>query len=816
MSAGDAAIGDHTQDGHIQGGPRIGRVLQDSTLYLLGNIASRAVGFLAIPFYSRFLSTTQYGVLELIELSTQVVAISFGLQSIGMALTRLFHEQTTLAGERQVVSTALIASTVISAVVMLVMVAASGLLSRAVFHSAGMTSLLQAAFVAMFFANMAEVALVYERIRGRAKFFLVYSMVTLAATLALNIYFIGVAGYGVWGFVCSKLVVTTAAAIYLLWRVGADAGWAWQQRYIPEFIRFGAPLILSSVSFFAIHFSDRFFLSASVGLADLGRYALAYRFAFLVSILVGDSFTKSWSVSFYRYAGRDGWQRQFAHVAAYLMFVLCLTALAISILGPELLAVMVPPSFYPPFLLLPMLVVSYVFRELGDFFRDLLLINKRSVRVGQIAFGGAVLNSGCNLLLIPAYGLYGAGLATMVTWMAYSGVCWAIANREHHVPVRGAAFAGILALMGLVYAAAAALRLPNHWLQVALDLAWVGLFAVLCLGFYFSGAERRQIRAAAARVLSHLWRLGDRARPPGATMNDTQILTPMPPMTGRWRDSPGRRLAIAVAYPVFRLLNRPSLAWFAHGLYDFALRCNGIAINFHGRHGLTVGEERFAAAWLRPGASGAQLTPGTPGVLLDVGANHGAYTLYLRRLVPTARIYAFEPHPKTFTILQGRLGADADVTLLPLAVSDSPGAMRLYDFADDDGSTQASLDEGAVRLFTGAVRSHDVTVTTIDAVMAEFAIERIRLLKIDTEGFDLAVLRGAKQALAARTIDAIQFEFIPANIARHVTMRDFFEVLQGYRIFRLCMNGGLTPLDPYDVKRCEIYVTHNLIALPRQ
>ena len=64
-------------------------------------------------------------------------------------------------------------------------------------------------------------------------------------------------------------------------------------------------------------------------------------------------------------------------------------------------------------------------------------------------------------------------------------------------------------------------------------------------------------------------------------------------------------------------------------------------------------------------------------------------------------------------------------------------------------------------------------------------------------------------------IRAIQFEFIPADIALHVSMRDFFEVLDGFRLHRLCLNGTLMPLARYDVKRCEIYVTQNIVALPR-
>jgi hypothetical protein len=78
------------------------------------------------------------------------------------------------------------------------------------------------------------------------------------------------------------------------------------------------------------------------------------------------------------------------------------------------------------------------------------------------------------------------------------------------------------------------------------------------------------------------------------------------------------------------------------------------------------------------------------------------------------------------------------------------------------------------------------------------------------------VLRGARQAIADRRIKMIQFEFIAANIATGVSMRGFFDVLAGYDLYRLCLNGTLAPLGRYDVKRHEIYVTHNLVAILRE
>ncbi len=478
------------------------RVFQHSALYAFGNVAGRVVGFLAIPFYSRFLSPAQYGLIELIELSTQTIAIAFGLQAIGTVLTRLYHDQASPEAERSVASTALIATAVLSACVTVASVAASGAISRAVFHTDAWATLLQAAFLAMFFASTVEVVLVYERMRGHARFYLAYSLITLGLNLGLNILFIGGLGAGVWGFVSGKLITSVGGAGFLAWRLRRDVGWHWRGAFVPEFVRFGAPLILSGLSYFAIHFSDRFFLTSAVSLAELGRYALAYRFALMVNGLVGDSFAKSWTVSLYRHTSDPGWREQFARIAAFFTFAVALAGFAIAVFGPELLRVMVPASFFPPALLLPILVLAYVVRDVADFFRSLLLINKRSVRVGKIALAAAVLNLLANMLLIPAYGTYGAAWATLLTWSTYLIVCWIAADREHRLPVDVAAYARLLALAVAAYAAAATIRADGFALQAALDGAWIALFAAAAAAVFLSASDRQAILRQMASAMA--------------------------------------------------------------------------------------------------------------------------------------------------------------------------------------------------------------------------------------------------------------------------------------------------------------------------
>jgi FkbM family methyltransferase len=270
----------------------------------------------------------------------------------------------------------------------------------------------------------------------------------------------------------------------------------------------------------------------------------------------------------------------------------------------------------------------------------------------------------------------------------------------------------------------------------------------------------------------------------------------------RYRDTGAKRLLAALAMPIFWCLNRPIFRRYNEACFNIALRLNGFAIGFRGRYGLTYPEEAFLQQFLPKVKSG---------VILDVGANHGTYSRFVSRLRPDLELLAFEPHPRSFSLLQQNTSRQ-NVSLFNLALSDQSGPMRIFDFASEDGSTQASLSKEAVQFFEADTVEYEINCTTLDEFCEMQRIGHIAFLKIDTEGFDIKVLRGARQMLSRGHIDVIQFEFIPACIVLRVSMRDFFEILEGYKLYRLCVGGALMPLT-YNVKMCEIYVVQNIIAI---
>ena len=139
-------------------------------------------------------------------------------------------------------------------------------------------------------------------------------------------------------------------------------------------------------------------------------------------------------------------------------------------------------------------------------------------------------------------------------------------------------------------------------------------------------------------------------------------------------------------------------------------------------------------------------------VVFDVGAHRGETVAAFELCFPSAHIFAFEPVRANFEALQA-CARPSRVTCLHTALGD-----RIEDATivlQEDSQTH-SLNQRAEAGRAGSTET--VRVTTLDAVCAERGIERIDFLKIDTEGYELAVLAGGSDLLRKGAIGAVLVE----------------------------------------------------------
>lgn len=204
-----------------------------------------------------------------------------------------------------------------------------------------------------------------------------------------------------------------------------------------------------------------------------------------------------------------------------------------------------------------------------------------------------------------------------------------------------------------------------------------------------------------------------------------------------------------------------------------------------------------------------------PAMLFDVGANVGEFTLEILEAFSKQKfqLYAFEPSPIAGEALRKRVGSPANFQLVAKALSDKDGEAEL--FFPNEGSALASLykrDLSHVNQVFG--KKEKVAITSVDNFCEANNINYIHFLKIDVEGHELAVLRGAKSMMDRDAIEVIQFEFGGASLDSKSHFKDFFQLLSPkYKLHRI-LPHGLREIPVYS-ERFEIFWTANYLAIRR-
>ena len=149
--------------------------------------------------------------------------------------------------------------------------------------------------------------------------------------------------------------------------------------------------------------------------------------------------------------------------------------------------------------------------------------------------------------------------------------------------------------------------------------------------------------------------------------------------------------------------------------------------------------------------------------VFDVGANVGELTLLFSRFVEGGGVHAFEASADVYKKLELVCAAAGkrNVVLNHLALSDKSGSIRLhvYDDAYSSFNSQAARPLKNYGLDLEPIGVEEMPATTVDDYCAGKKIERIDLLKIDVEGAELQVMRGARRMLKSKRIRCLTFEF---------------------------------------------------------
>lgn len=408
-----------TADTSPQIDPSLRRVGRDTLLYGLGQVATRVASLLMLPVYTRLLTPDDYGLLQLLDMTVDVVAI---LVSAGTTagVMRFYFKATSDVERRRLLASAWVLQVGLNALGSALLIAAATPIWRQFLDGRYDPSLVYLAAVNFTLAAAFHVPLLVMQLHGRAALLVAATLARLALQLGLNLVLLIGFAQGPRGILLSNLVATLlvggAASTWMFRR----CGWRLSRAAMRDLRRFGLPYQLATAGTFILTFGDRVFLERFRDLAEVGLYSLAYSFGFLlIGVTYGPYFT-AWTPVRHAQAAlptaeRDGLYNRGLHFMSLLTIG---GAAGLALFAPAVLRVMSSPAFHSAAALVPLVLVATIFQAWSDVARFNIDMSEQTLHATRATWIATVLILVLYAALIPPFGAVGAAAATAIAFLA--------------------------------------------------------------------------------------------------------------------------------------------------------------------------------------------------------------------------------------------------------------------------------------------------------------------------------------------------------------------------------------------------------------
>lgn len=392
-------------------------ILKDTSIYAIGDMLTKGIGFFAILFYTHYLSQSEIGTYGYILVLVGFVN-TFLILGADNAYARYFFEFKT-HHERQVLTTTLFlwfGVWFVTAIILPVLY--SEQISKLLLKTDSYSFAFMMAFLSLplrLFSSMSNQAL---RNEFKTKQFVLYNFFTAIITVGSAFLLLNYSSYGVSsifiGMIMGDIIMLPFRFYAIKELLIAEVDFS----IIKKILVYGVPFVPASVAYWIFSSADRIMLEHMSGLESVGIYTVAVSLSVIMSLVAG-AIGQAWSphaIKAYEENPEDA-------KILYIKFLNVLIAIGLfiilcaSLVGKELIELFFSPNYNHVFYPLLFLLIGIGFQITTQVTAVGISIAKKTIYVLYITFFVAVVNIGLNYFLIPYFQETGASIATAFAYM---------------------------------------------------------------------------------------------------------------------------------------------------------------------------------------------------------------------------------------------------------------------------------------------------------------------------------------------------------------------------------------------------------------
>jgi O-antigen/teichoic acid export membrane protein len=407
------------------------KLLNSAAAYTIANVINSAIPFFLLPVLTRVLSPAEYGMVTMFTTVMSVLSAFTGLSVHGAVSVRYFDKKTD---HPLFVGTCLALLAGSTVLVLIAMLFFATYLER--FTQVPKLWLILAVLgSSMYF--VIQVRLVIWQVQGQPARFGVFQIAQTTLNLALSLGLILMLGMGWEGRLIGLMFALVFFGIVALvsLRHSRLIEWKFSSAYAREALRFGVPLIPHTIGGILIALSDKFVITAKLGLSVTGTYAVGAQLGMVVGV-IASSFVQAYSPHLYKQLGENepGIGQRLVKLSFVIFLGFILLAITYSAILPYIYSLFIGANFQNSMNIAILLAFGNAIEGMYFTIAGFLFFMEKTAALAKLTIVCGIFNLPLTYLLVSQAGIIGAAWSFVLVQGAFFIGAWYLAQRYYPLP----------------------------------------------------------------------------------------------------------------------------------------------------------------------------------------------------------------------------------------------------------------------------------------------------------------------------------------------------------------------------------------------
>jgi O-antigen/teichoic acid export membrane protein len=462
-------------------------MIKPTIIYGMASMLPALLGFVLLPFYSKHLSTTEFGIIAAMGVMSSVISV-FSNLALDRAAFRFYFDSSDEAQRKKVLSTFFWGSIGIAVIFFAILVVSRPLLTRA-YPEIGFYPYYFLTIVTISLSVCEGFVMGYFRISEKPREYLLMIFFTVCLQGGLIYYFVLVRNEGALGQIHALLFTALALVPIYLTIAIRKFSLAFDLELFKQGISFSWPFIPTLLIAWILNWSDSVFIANYCSMGEVGLYSMAYKISTVFFIVTG-AFAVAYQPVFFRKANQvdqESAKRNIYSIIHVASRAFILMAFLLALFSEDIVRLLLDDKYQDIYLLIRVILLSHILAAIMGISSNLYYLqSKRSKLQLAVVSTSAVANLILNYLLVPTYGMYGAAWATVISMVLLTALHYYFSKSCYFIDIFWCKLSLLIVISVLVI----------MFFQYIIEGSWISLplkivFLTILVSFLWKSAKFR-------------------------------------------------------------------------------------------------------------------------------------------------------------------------------------------------------------------------------------------------------------------------------------------------------------------------------------